>query len=354
MPSDVSTLLVQAADVSEVDETTASAVAPAPTLSSLTWDLVDTAGGGLLQHAIGTNFITGAVIVVDGVDQTTAFVSATELTCTMPAHAAGSVNVHVRNPDAQVSSDVAVEYWIPTQIVGTPVWFDAERDVTEVAGAISAWGDQGIGGVDATQGTGALQPTWTASAFGALHSVRFARASSTVLNLISQTVGIGGAITFRAGIKSTGAIATATDAPGVDAAYNLFGGSAGGGAANCGMGGGGTAGNVAVYAFDGVAWQPSLGGASVNDGSPHIIGANINGTSKVVQATLDGASVGFAGTLGAGGFVDAAGWDSIGAGFAGLDPFDGDVGWVLFLPAAISGADDTKLTKWSRQRWGTS
>jgi len=324
----------------------------APSLSSLNFTLGDTAGGGLSIIATGTNLSSASAVTIGGNSATITGNTSTTVTFTLPAHASGSVNVTVTTAGG-TSNALSFEYWTPSQVTGGVIWYDAERGVTQSSNNVSQWADQGGGGVNASQSTGAQKPVWTASVFGSLHSLRFTRANSSLLTLTAQTVGTIGAVTYRAGIKSTDATGTAGGAAGVDAANNLFGGSSGGGTANCGMGGGGTAGNVAVYAFDGSAWQPCLGGSSVNDGNPHIIGANINGNTKVVQAVKDGANVGSAGTLGAGGFVDVAGFDSIGCGFSGLDPFGGDLGWLLFLPAAISGGDDTKLTAWSKQRWGT-
>ncbi len=61
-----------------------------------------TTAGGTTVNVTGTNFVTGATVTFDGTAATgVAFGSATSLTCTTPAHAAGSVPVVVTNPDAQ-------------------------------------------------------------------------------------------------------------------------------------------------------------------------------------------------------------------------------------------------------------
>lgn len=54
-----------------------------------------TAGGGTLT-VWGTGFLDGDVIRIDGSNQTTTYVTSGKLTCTIPAHAAGSINVVVR------------------------------------------------------------------------------------------------------------------------------------------------------------------------------------------------------------------------------------------------------------------
>lgn len=78
---------------------------PAPVLLSLTPD-EGTEDGGDAVTAAGENFVSGAVVVVDGSDVATTFVDDETLTFTSPAHAPGAVDVIVRNPDAQESDPV--------------------------------------------------------------------------------------------------------------------------------------------------------------------------------------------------------------------------------------------------------
>ena len=80
--------------------------APAPTVSAVNPISGDVAGGTAVTIT-GTNFVDGAGLTVDfgGTAATgVAFVSATSLTCTTPAHGAGAVNVVVTNPDAQIGT----------------------------------------------------------------------------------------------------------------------------------------------------------------------------------------------------------------------------------------------------------
>ena len=70
-------------------------VAALPVLTAIDPSTGDTAGGGTLT-GWGTSFRSGDALRIDEVDQSTTFVSSGELTCTIPAHAAGSVNVVVR------------------------------------------------------------------------------------------------------------------------------------------------------------------------------------------------------------------------------------------------------------------
>lgn len=58
--------------------------------------------GGYTRTIGGTDFVSGATVSFDGTPATdVVFLSSTELTCTVPAHAAGNVSVRVTNPDAQ-------------------------------------------------------------------------------------------------------------------------------------------------------------------------------------------------------------------------------------------------------------
>jgi hypothetical protein len=74
---------------------------PAPTVSAISPASGGT-GGGTAVTVTGTNFQSGAKVSIGGtLCATTTFVSSTQLTCTTPAHAAGSVDVQVTNPDQQ-------------------------------------------------------------------------------------------------------------------------------------------------------------------------------------------------------------------------------------------------------------
>ena len=76
-------------------------VAPTVTLVSPT-DGLPAPAGGTPVTITGTGFITGATVTFGGDPATdVTFVSATSITCTTPAHAAGSVDVVVTNTDNQ-------------------------------------------------------------------------------------------------------------------------------------------------------------------------------------------------------------------------------------------------------------
>jgi len=77
---------------------------PAPTIVSVSPDK-GTVDGGTAVTITGTNFVDGATVTFAGTPATNVtVVSATQITCTTPAHAAGFVNVVVTNPDTQAAT----------------------------------------------------------------------------------------------------------------------------------------------------------------------------------------------------------------------------------------------------------
>ena len=79
---------------------------PVPALSSLSPASATAGSGGFTLTVNGSNFVSGAVVRWNGANRTTAFVSATQLTATIPASdtaTAGTAQVSVTNPGGTVS-----------------------------------------------------------------------------------------------------------------------------------------------------------------------------------------------------------------------------------------------------------
>ena len=57
--------------------------------------------------------------------------------------------------------------FLPTQLSGCALWLRADLGVTLNGSTVSAWANQGTAGGSCSQGTGAAQPTYAASGFGA-------------------------------------------------------------------------------------------------------------------------------------------------------------------------------------------
>ncbi|HET9554158.1 MAG TPA: IPT/TIG domain-containing protein [Anaeromyxobacteraceae bacterium] len=77
--------------------------APAPTLASVAPATGSTAGGSQASLA-GTGFLPGATVSFGGVAGVVVSLSATAVTVTVPAHAAGPADVTLANPDGQAAT----------------------------------------------------------------------------------------------------------------------------------------------------------------------------------------------------------------------------------------------------------
>ena len=130
----------------------------APTVSSISPDLADPAGGS--SHVItGTSF-TGASAVTIGGTAVTSYVvdSDTQITATIAARAAGaSLSVDVTNPAGTNGANTLFEYWAPESLPLT-LFFDKEKSAYTVAtwNGIASAGSSG--GRNATQTTPTNQP----------------------------------------------------------------------------------------------------------------------------------------------------------------------------------------------------
>lgn len=90
-----------------------------PTVTVVTPPTGGTLGGDPVT-VTGTGFFAGATVTFDGVDATdVVFINATTLTCVIPAHAEGAVDVVVTNPDDQTGT--LADGFTYSEVVSTPV-----------------------------------------------------------------------------------------------------------------------------------------------------------------------------------------------------------------------------------------
>jgi hypothetical protein len=90
-------------------------VAPAPTISAVTPTSGSTAGGTIVTIN-GSNFVSGASVIVGGTAATSAtFVSSSSIRITTPAHAAGQVVLTVTNPDGQSAQTSSFSYAVASK-----------------------------------------------------------------------------------------------------------------------------------------------------------------------------------------------------------------------------------------------
>lgn len=319
----------------------ASTAPSGPTVTSVAPSLGDISGGGQLVTIAGTGF-TGSPTVTFGGSSATSVtvVNSTTITCIIPAHASGLVDVAV---GAGTLSN-GFEYWSPLQVTGVDTYLDAGKGWS----AGTSWTDQVVSSVWTLAGS--TLPTQNASAFGTgvagiFFDTALGRGQST------QRPAAG---TFSSGV-SIFSVAKWTSS---DAAYTYAGFNVPltivGGYDAAGWGGfGASAGSVAMASYNNAGATPSNGtkGAGLNDGSAHLIGATYD-TGNTVTYYADGSS------LGTDSFASAypSAWLrywTVGQGYSAADGFDGTVGAIVIVNGIISSGDRTKLNTWAKQRFGT-
>jgi hypothetical protein len=119
--------------------------------------------GGTAVTITGTGFVTGATVTIGGSSATgVGFVSATSLTATAPAHAAGTVNVVVTNPDTQTGTGASLYTYAAAPTVsaisptsgptagGTAVTITGASFVSGATVTIGGTAATGVGFVSAT------------------------------------------------------------------------------------------------------------------------------------------------------------------------------------------------------------
>lgn len=96
--------------------------------------------------------------------------------------------------------------FIPTNLYGLQLWLDATR---QAVGAVASWADQSGNSNNATQGTGANQPTCTANQQNGKNGLVFLSASSQRLVLPSAlyTIPNGDSTLFCVSKQTTGTLA---------------------------------------------------------------------------------------------------------------------------------------------------
>lgn len=136
--------------------------APLPT--SMSPDIGDPAGGGLLRTITGSNF-TGATGGTAGGTPLTSFtvVNDTTITCMMPAHLAGLVDIAITGPGGTGTLVNGYEYFAPPS-AGMTLRLRSTSGVTEALGLVSAWADQSGNGRN-VQAAGAARPLWQNNSF---------------------------------------------------------------------------------------------------------------------------------------------------------------------------------------------
>lgn len=319
-----------------------AAGAAAPTITSLNYDQGDTAGGGQDIIITGSGFTGATAVTFLGTAATGYTVdSATQITATLPAHAAGTGNVEVTTPGG--SDTIAFEYWSPAEETGVRL-YDAESGITESGGSVTAWADRGAASQDlAVPGSG-FEPAYTANAFGSLHGLTFT--PDDRLDLASKETLASGRHCFAVA-KWTSTDTTPTTA-GLTP-LTVLGDQSGTVYGTFGFSGEDL---LEVGYDDGTAaWEPtSTTAAGLNDGAPHLVGVTHthNDCKLYADSTTPAATSSNA-------YYNTSfnGWTCIGGGYGG-DYLDATLGAVVvWYSGTPTGTQLTKQLAWARQRFGT-
>jgi hypothetical protein len=191
------TVTVTNADTQSGNAAAAYTYEAAPAVTSLSPNSGFTAGGTAVTIT-GTGFLAGATVTVGGSACTgITVVSATSITCTTPAHAAGAVAVAVTNTDTQIGSTASAFNFVPAPTV-TSVALNAgvlaggtAVTVTGtgfLAGATVDFGGSACTGVSVVSAT-SITCTTPAHAAGAV--------TVTVTNADTQTGNAAAAFTYE-------------------------------------------------------------------------------------------------------------------------------------------------------------
>lgn len=176
-----------------------------PTVTSISPN-VGLGAGGTTITVTGTFFENNMTASVGGVACTTStYVNVTTMTCVTPANATITAsNITVLDPDQSTATLLSAYTY-----VGSPsLWLKGSLGVTSAAGAVSAWADQSGNANNATQATGADQPSVTASSasFNNQQVITFSGAPKTMtlakLGVLNGVNGWGWVVAARTSNKA--------------------------------------------------------------------------------------------------------------------------------------------------------
>jgi hypothetical protein len=177
----------------------APAPAPPPTPVVATVAAVqpfaDVAAGGRTVMISGSDFQKGVIASVNGTPcSASTYISATQLSCVVPAAPTGSfsqVSISVANPGTSAAVLNNAFFY-----VGSPkLWLKADAGVTQAGGLVSAWADQSGTANNAAQAAAGLQPTYVAAApeFNGMPAIKFSGAQQMALANLAVLNNVAGA-----------------------------------------------------------------------------------------------------------------------------------------------------------------
>ncbi len=248
--------------------------------------------------------------------------------------------------NVQVGSDSTGDHEGSSTYYGG-AWSRSPNDVcftveTQVgSGFVTAWTDDAYGDVY-EQAVEANQPTHVQNVFGTMPAVRFIPPQSLLGTW--QDMGASGMSVFAVAAWTSSDSVVDGDATNVP--LTIVGSSLQDGAF------GANGGQLEVNFYDGLGAVTHVvdRGSGLNDGVARLVGVTYDITTDVkfyVGTSQQGATD--VGTV-----LGSMGWDTIGAGVAGLDGWNGDLGAVVIYSGVVDPVIHVKLNRWAQQRFGIS
>lgn len=313
----------------------------APTVSSVTPDIADPAGGS--THVIAGSDFTGVASLTIGGTNVPSFTvdSDTQITFTSPARAAGaSLSVVATNPTGSNAANTLFEYWAPEQLPLTS-FFDAIKSAWTGAGAPPTW--TGIasagssGGRDVVQSTPANTPGVSSGAPDCDGTNDYLQGTATMGDLFASAQGT---VLFVWDSDTQ----AAPSASFLDPAIFSDSGSYVGVFEN-------TSG-IGAYVLDTGGSRHPTTEIAVAPGTRRAGMARFNGTTLTVSigASIDAASTA-CGDLHA---SAATGFILLGTNYSTAAFLDGRIRMVATLDGALDNASYTKFRKWAQAARGAA
>lgn len=304
-----------------------SSSAPAPVVTSLNYDQVDTKGGGKTIEVNGANFVSGAVVYLDGsFAVTTTFVSSSKVSFAAPVMSAGAHDIRVRNPDAQYGELLgALEAWSPAVDPACKLFAEQPdyaagtwtvRVGTNLTGGTPPPASSGAPNFD---GTGDLE-------------------SASALNTLLSTS--GGTIAVIASSTNTAAANTSTPYDNASLVANATQGTLGFWFGQIGGNNG-----FGMHVYDGAYRTVHAPAATA---TVHTAVGRYNASS--LELKVNAGSFIAAGTAPTGAWSGATGAARFGGNWNGARSFRGTAKALVLLNAKCSDTFATKFHKWAQQR----
>ena len=101
---------------------TLTIIASPPSVLSITPRVVTAGGGAFTLFLTGANFVSGALVLIDGTSVTRTFVSSHDMRAAVPASFAAAIGTHqvaVVNPDGRQSNATTIEVVAPTTVIAS-------------------------------------------------------------------------------------------------------------------------------------------------------------------------------------------------------------------------------------------